>query len=78
MAENHEQHAAKILGDSRSVLSDADARLSELKQYREEYIQRFHTAGAAGMAASKMGDYQKFLHNLLLQLHHLHLVIEVM
>ncbi len=64
VAENREQQAAKALGDSQAVLTQAEQRLADLKQYREEYIQRFHTAGAAGMAAAQMEDYQKFLHKL--------------
>ena len=64
VAENREQQAAKALGNSQTALGQAEQRLTELKQYREEYIQRFHTAGAAGMAAAQMGDYQKFLHKL--------------
>jgi len=64
VAENREQQAAKALGDSQAALQQAEQRLTELKQYREEYIQRFHAAGAAGMAAAQMGDYQKFLHKL--------------
>jgi len=64
VAENHEQQAARSLGDSQSALNRTRQRLDELKKYREEYIQRFHTNGAAGMSAVQMGDYRLFLNNL--------------
>lgn len=64
VAENREQQAARALGDSQSAFAQAEQRLAELKQYREEYIQRFHTNGAAGMSAVQMGDYRLFLSNL--------------
>ncbi len=64
VAENREQQAARSLGDSQSALNQAQQRLNELKNYREEYIQRFHTTGAAGMSAVQMRDYRLFLSNL--------------
>ncbi len=64
VAENREQQAARSLGDSQSALNQAQQRLNELKNYREEYIQRFHTTGAVGMSAMQMGDYRLFLSNL--------------
>lgn len=64
VAESREQQAARALGDAQGKLADAEARLTELKSYREEYIARFQHAGAAGMGAVRMEDYQKFLHKL--------------
>jgi len=64
VAENREQQAARALGDSQLVFTQAEQRLAELKNYREEYIQRFHTNGAAGMSAVQMEDYRLFLSNL--------------
>ncbi|HHI94984.1 MAG TPA: flagellar export protein FliJ [Gammaproteobacteria bacterium] len=64
VAENREQQAARSLGDSQSALNQAQQRLDELKNYREEYIQRFHANGAVGMSAVQMGDYRLFLSNL--------------
>ncbi len=64
VAENREQQAARSLGDSQSALSQTQQRLDELKNYREEYIQRFHATGAVGMSAVQMADYRLFLSNL--------------
>lgn len=64
VAENHEQEAAKALGESQTALTQAQQRLSELEHYREEYLKRFHSAGAVGMSAAQMADYRLFLANL--------------
>lgn len=64
VAESREQQAARALGDAQTTLSEAEQRLAELKGYREDYIARFHSAGAAGMAAAQMEDYRQFLHKL--------------
>lgn len=64
VAESREQQATRVLGDEQKKLAAAEQRLAELKSYREEYINRFHAAGASGMGATRMLDYQKFLHKL--------------
>jgi len=64
VAENREQQAARSLGNSQSALNQAQQRLNELRNYREEYVQRFHANGAIGMSAVQMGDYRLFLSNL--------------
>jgi flagellar protein FliJ len=64
VAQSREQQAARALGDSQQALSQAEQRLAELKNYREEYVHRFHASGAAGMSAVQMGDYRLFLSNL--------------
>ncbi|HEC18561.1 MAG TPA: flagellar export protein FliJ [Gammaproteobacteria bacterium] len=64
VAENREQQAAKALGEAQAALQQAQQRLAELKTYREEYVQRFHSDGATGMSAVQMGDYRLFLSKL--------------
>lgn len=64
VAENHEKQAAKALGDAQTALTQTQQRLSELEHYREEYLKRFHSAGAVGMSAAQMADYRLFLANL--------------
>ena len=61
VAENREQEAARLLGDSQTMLDQAQQKLAELENYREEYIKRFHTTGAEGMSASQMMDYRAFM-----------------
>lgn len=64
VAESREQQAAQALGMAQTQLTQAEQRLAELKVYREDYIARFHSAGAAGMGALQMEDYRQFLHKL--------------
>jgi len=64
VAENREQMAAQALGNAQLGLAASEQRLNELKRYREEYVRRFHDAGAIGMGANKLEDFRKFLANL--------------
>ncbi len=64
VAESSEQRAAQALGDSQLALTQAEQRQAELENYRQEYTQRFHAAGALGMTAVQMMDYRTFLANL--------------
>ena len=64
LAENHEQQAARALGDAQTQLTQAEQRLGELQSYREEYERRFQQMGSSGMGSLQMADYRQFLHNL--------------
>lgn len=64
VAENREQDAARVLGGAQTALNQAQQRLAELENYREEYIKRFHATGAVGMSAAQMMDYRQFLAKL--------------
>lgn len=61
VAENREKDAARALGSAQTVLTQAQVRLAELENYREEYIKRFHSTGAVGMSAAQMMDYRAFM-----------------
>ena len=61
VAENREQEAAQALGEAQGVLTQAQQKLAELENYREEYVKRFHSTGAVGMSAAQMMDYRTFL-----------------
>ncbi len=64
IAESREQQAARALGVAQTALDQARQQLDELKAYRQDYLQRFQQAGAIGMGAAQLGDYQQFLHKL--------------
>ncbi|MCW9024468.1 MAG: flagellar export protein FliJ [Gammaproteobacteria bacterium] len=64
LASRHEQQAARVLGESRTTLSDEQRRLNELCTYRDEYRTRFTTAGANGMDGNQVQAYQGFLRQL--------------
>jgi len=64
VAENREQQAARALGVAQTRLGQAQQQLEELQRYRDDYRQRFQQAGATGMGAAQLEDYQQFLHKL--------------
>ncbi|HEB92211.1 MAG TPA: flagellar export protein FliJ [Gammaproteobacteria bacterium] len=64
VAEGREQQAARALGAARARLGQVQQQLEELRRYRDDYRQRFQQAGAVGMGAVQMADYQQFLHKL--------------
>lgn len=64
VAESREQQAARALGQAQTLMNQAEQRLVELKNYKEEYLRRFHTQGSRGMNAAQMEDYRRFLAKL--------------
>lgn len=64
IAESREQQAARALGAAQTALDQAKQQLEELERYRADYLQRFQQAGAVGMGAAQLGDYQQFLQKL--------------
>jgi len=64
VAESREQQAARALGVAQARLTQARQQLAELQHYRDDYRQRFQQAGATGMGATQLADYQQFLHKL--------------
>ncbi len=64
VAEGREQQAARALGAARARLGEVQQQLEELRRYRDDYRQRFQQAGAVGMGAVQLADYQQFLHKL--------------
>ncbi len=64
VAEGREQQAARALGAARVRLGQVQQQLEELRRYHDDYRQRFQQAGATGMGAVQLADYQQFLHKL--------------
>jgi len=64
VAESREQQAARALGEAQTRLAQAKQQLEELCQYRADYGRRLQQAGASGMGAARLDDYQQFLHKL--------------
>ncbi len=64
VAESREQQAARALGAAQARLAQARQQLAELQRYRDDYRQGFQQAGATGMGAARLADYQQFLHKL--------------
>jgi flagellar FliJ protein len=64
VAESREKSAAKVLGDSQRNMQAQQAKLGELKQYHQEYLERFETAARNGMSANQLQEYRAFLDKL--------------
>lgn len=64
LAENNESKAASQLGQSNQTLLQHQNRLTELLDYRQEYLQRFNDSGKAGMSGSQLQQYQQFIAKL--------------
>jgi len=62
--ENAERRLAQSLAGFERRLSEADAKLLELRRYRGEYEQQFTARVATGMGAAELRDYQAFLARL--------------
>ena len=64
IAANKEMRSAKELGDANNNLKHQKNKLTDLIQYREEYIISFKQQGEKGMDGSQLQTYQKFLTNI--------------
>ncbi|MFV1983939.1 MAG: flagellar export protein FliJ [Thiohalomonadales bacterium] len=64
IAANNEMASAKKLGLANNNLTIQKNKLTDLIQYREEYIKSFKQQGQKGMDGSQLHTYQKFLENI--------------
>jgi flagellar FliJ protein len=61
---DHERTAALAMSRSREEMDAQLARLEELEDYRQQYLQQFQTAGRQGLSAVRLQEYQVFLARL--------------
>jgi len=64
VAESHERTAANQFGDSQRYVQEQEAKLSELRQYHDEYLDRFNAVSRNGISAAQLREYQAFLAKL--------------
>jgi len=64
IAESHEHKAASQFGDSQRYMQEQEAKLSELRQYHDEYLERFNAISRNGISAGQLREYQAFLAKL--------------
>lgn len=64
VAEAREKQAASALGEAQAHLQSQIARLEELQNYQNDYLQRFKSTASQGIPAARMLDFQRFLDNL--------------
>jgi len=64
VAANKERNAARIMGQARQHLAQEEAKLAQLKQYHQEYLERFQQVASQGMSATQLQEYRAFLFKL--------------
>ncbi|KJK15711.1 flagellar export protein FliJ [Pseudomonas sp. NPDC087612] len=64
MAENAERQAAQRLGQFQQQVNMAQAKLSELDRFREDYQLQWINRGGQGVSGSWLVNYQSFLGQL--------------
>jgi flagellar FliJ protein len=64
VTETREKEAARALGDTNRELQQHEQRLSELQNYRDEYLRYCQEKGSDGISAAKFQELQRFLVNL--------------
>ena len=64
LAQSREQEAVQKLGQSQQYLHAQQARLEELRAYRDQYARDFAASGGDGLGATRVQDYRIFLSRL--------------
>ena len=64
LAQNRERDAVKKLGESQQSLDAQQAKLEELRAYRDQYAKAFESSGGAGLDAIRIQEYRVFLGRL--------------
>ncbi len=64
VAANREMNAARTMGQARMHLVQEEAKLAQLKQYHQEYLERFQRVAAQGMSVTQLQEYRAFLAKL--------------
>lgn len=64
VAATRERNAARNMGQARRHLVQEEAKLLQLRQYHQEYLERFQKAASQGISASQLQEYRAFLAKL--------------
>jgi len=64
VAKSREDSAARDLGASQRRMHEQKAKLDDLRQYHQEYLQRFSETAKNGMSASQLQEYRAFMSKL--------------
>jgi len=64
IALDREQKAARQMGRAHQTLQQEEQKLHQLKQYQQEYLERYQRAARQGMSASQLQEYRAFLAKL--------------
>jgi len=60
-AKRQEEEAAKILAEAQQRVTDSEQQLHQLESFRDEYLQKYKSAGQQPGSVSLLLDYQAFL-----------------
>jgi flagellar protein FliJ len=64
VVDDNERQGAQRLADAGKRLVEAEAKLTELRRYHDEYSKEFAARAGVGIGASGLRDYQAFLARL--------------
>lgn len=64
LAHEREDEAARLYRTIVGRRDEAKARLEQLRQFRAEYLTRFHDDGRSGLSARRVQDYHAFIAGL--------------
>ncbi len=64
VAGSREKTAAKQFGDSQRSLTGHQSKLEELRQYHQEYMERFQKAMHGGISSAQLQEYRAFIAKL--------------
>ena len=64
LADDEERRLARNLAAHDRRVAEAEAKLGELQQYRQEYENQFSARAEGGIGATELRDYQAFLARL--------------
>lgn len=64
LAEKQEQQAVRDLGQARQLMETHQAKLNELREYRDEYLRQFHHSGEQGISGLQLQQFRAFMQQL--------------
>ena len=64
VAASKERNAARSMGQAKQHLAQQEAKLHQLKNYHQEYLERFQKAASQGISATQLQEYRAFLAKL--------------
>ena len=64
LADSRERTAAQQFGQSQQSLNEHKTKLDELRQYHDEYMERFQSAMQSGISSAQLQEYRAFIAKL--------------
>ena len=64
VSEEREREATRLMVERRQQLEHQEARMTELEDYRKQYLEQFRQAGSQGLGMGQLNEYRIFLSRL--------------